>query len=126
MNKIKFLLVLLLVVLSVPSFAFDGAKVSKAMNQAAYAGEVLNHLMHPGMPKPWTNPQFSQMQNKLSEAWTTINTEISTIETQKDIEKCTVIVENFKQLKGTYRDLGHQVEVALKERIAFLKAHGAI
>lgn len=126
LKRIKYLLVVLLVVLTVPCFAFNGAEVSKAMNTAAYAGEYLNHLMHPGMPKPWTNPMYLEMNNKLSAAWKTITTEVATIETEKEIELCQAIVENFKQLNGTYRDLGFQVEITLNERIKFLKAHGAI
>lgn len=126
LKRIKYLLVVLLVVLTVPCFAFNGAEVSKAMNTAAYAGEYLNHLMHPGMPKPWTNPMYLEMNNKLSAAWKTITTEVATIETLKEIELCQAIVENFKQLNGTYRDLGFQVEITLNERIKFLKAHGAI
>jgi hypothetical protein len=82
--------------------------------------------MHPGMPKPWTNPMYLEMTNKLSDAWKTIKTEVATIETQKEIENCQAIIENFKQLKGTYRDLGYQVEISLNERIKFLQAHGAI
>jgi hypothetical protein len=126
LNKIKYFLVVLLVVFTVPCFAFNGAELSKAMNTAAYAGEYLNHLMHPGMPKPWTNPMYLEMTNKLSDAWKTIKTEVATIETQKEIENCQAIIENFKQLKGTYRDLGYQVEISLNERIKFLQAHGAI
>lgn len=126
LKKIKFLFVVLLVVVSLPCFAFNGGDLSKAMNTAAYAGEYLNHLMHPGMPKPWTNPMYLEMTNKLSDAWKTIKKEIATIETQKEIEDCRAIVESFKQTSGTYRDLGYQVEISLNERIKFLEAHGSI
>ncbi|MDN5279719.1 MAG: hypothetical protein PWR01_3684 [Clostridiales bacterium] len=126
LKKIKFIFLVLLVVMSVPCFAFDGANLSKAMNSAAYAGEYLNHLTHPGMPKPWTNPMFMEMSNKLSDAWKVIKTEVATIETEKEIELCKAVIENFKQLKGTYRDLGYQVEISLNERIKFLEAHNSI
>ncbi|MEW6709241.1 MAG: hypothetical protein AB1403_05395 [Candidatus Riflebacteria bacterium] len=123
LKSLKYFLLVLLVVLSVPAFAFNGGELSKAMNTAAYAGEYLNHLMHPGMPKPWTNPMFLQMSNKLSDSWKTIKTEIATIETEKEIEDCRAIVESFKQSSGTYRDLGYQVEISLNERVKFLEAH---
>jgi hypothetical protein len=126
LNKLKVLFVVLLVVLSVPSFAVNSSDLSKAMNYAAHAGEVLNQLMHPGMPKPWTNPMYMNMMNKLSDAWKMIDKEIATVETKKDILKVQNVIENFKALKGTYRDLGYQVESALNKRIKFLEAHSSI
>lgn len=126
LKRIKYLLIVLLVVMSVPCFAFNGANLSKAMNTAAYAGEYLNHLMHPGMPKPWTNPMYLEMTNKLSDAWKDIKVEVSSIETQKEIELCKAVIENFKMLQGTYRDLGYQVEISLAERIKFLEAHAGL
>jgi hypothetical protein len=106
--------------------ALDCSKLSKAMNEAAYAGDYVNHLMHPGMPKPWTNPMYMTMMNKISDAWKVISAEVCTIENKKEIEKCQAVIDNFKSLQGTYRDLGHQVQVSLDDRIKFLEAHGSL
>ncbi len=125
-KNLKVLFVILLVVLSVPCMALDCSKLSKAMNEAAYAGDYVNHLMHPGMPKPWTNPMYMTMMNKISDAWKVITAEVCTIENKKEIEKCQAVIESFKQLQGTYRDLGHQVQVSLDDRIKFLEAHGSL
>lgn len=119
----KVILVVLMVLMVVPSFAFNSSNLSKAMDSAAYAGEYLNHLMHPGMPKPWTNPMYLTMTERLSEAWNTITKEISSIETPKQIEAARAVVESYKASTGTYRDLGHQVEISLNNRIKFLEAH---
>lgn len=119
----KYFLVILMVLMVVPGFAFNSSNLSKAMDSAASAGEYLNHLMHPGMPKPWTNPMYLTMTNKLSDAWTTITKEISSIETDKEIEGARAVVESYKASTGTYRDLGHQVEISLNNRIKFLQAH---
>jgi len=119
----KIILVVLMVLMVVPSFAFNSSNLSKAMDSAAYAGEYLNHLMHPGMPKPWTNPMYLTMTEKLSEAWNNITKEISSIETDKEIEAARAVVESYKASTGTYRDLGYQVEISLNNRIKFLEAH---
>ena len=126
LKKIKILLVVLLVVISIPSFALNTSNLSKAMNTAAYAGKELNFLDHPGMPKPWTNPQYMVLMNKLSESWKIIESEIKTIETKEDIEKARVVVESFKKSIETYRDLGYQVEISLNDRVKFLEVHGSI
>lgn len=119
----KIILVVLMVLMVVPSFAFNSSNLSKAMDSAAYAGEYLNHLMHPGMPKPWTNPMYLTMTERLSEAWNNITKEISSIETDKEIESARAVVESYKASTGTYRDLGYQVEISLNNRIKFLEAH---
>ncbi|MDD2999242.1 MAG: hypothetical protein EOM80_11175 [Erysipelotrichia bacterium] len=121
----RMFLLVLLVAMAVPSFAFNGADLSKAMDTAAYAGQYLCEIMHPGMPKPWTNPMYMTMMNKVSESWKVIDKEISSIETEKEIANARAIVELYKSMKGTYRDLGHQVEISLNERIKFLEAHSA-
>lgn len=119
----KIFLVILMVLMVVPSFAFNSSNLSKAMDRAASAGEYLNHLMHPGMPKPWTNPMYQTMTNMLSEAWAVITKEVSSIESDKEIEGARAVVESYKASTGTYRDLGHQVEISLNDRIKFLQAH---
>ncbi|MBU1109923.1 MAG: hypothetical protein KKB51_24795 [Candidatus Riflebacteria bacterium] len=119
----RFLLVALLVAMLVPAFAVNTTDLSRAMDRAAHSGEMLNLLMHPGMPKPWTNPMYKTWSDMLHEAWKTIEREISSVETQQDIEKVRNTVEAYKSLQGTYRDLGYQVEVALEDRIKFLEAH---
>ena len=126
LKRVKFFLVVLLVVFAMPCFAFNGAELSKAMNDAAYAGEYLNLIMHPGMPKPWTNPMYSEMTKKLGNAWKVITTEVSSIENEKEIESCRAIIETFKMSHGTYRDLGFQVEISLNDRIKFLQTHGQL
>lgn len=126
LKRIKFLLIVLLVVMSVPCFALNSANLSKAMNNAAYAGEYLNHLMHPGMPKPWTNPKYLELTTKLSDSWKIIKKEVCSIETKKGVETCKIIIDGFKALQGTYRDLGYQVEISLNDRIKFLEAHNQI
>lgn len=122
----RYLLVALMVALLVPAFAFNSTELSRAMDRAAYSGEMLNMLMHPGMPKPWTNPSYMTYSNMLHEAWVTINKEVSSIETKEDIAKARNVVELYKTLKGTYRDLGHQVEISLENRIKFLDAHSGL
>jgi hypothetical protein len=122
-KMIKYLLVVMMVLLVVPGFAFNSANLSKAMDTAAYAGQYLNEIMHPGMPKPWTNPMYMTMTNKLSDAWKEISKEIGSIETEKQIEAAWAVVNLYKTMHGTYRDLGHQVEISLKDRIKFLEAH---
>jgi len=119
----RFLLVALLVAMLVPAFAVDTTNLSRAMDRAANSGEMLNQLMHPGMPKPWTNPMFKTWSDMLHEAWKTIDSEVGSVETKQDIEKVRNVVELYKSLQGTYRDLGYQVEVALENRIKFLEAH---
>lgn len=127
MNKImRLVLVALLVVMTLPVFALNTSNLSKAMDTAAYAGEYLNHLMHPGMPKPWTNPMFGEMNKRIGEAWKTITTEISSIETAKEVEAARAVVESYKASQGTYRDLGYQVEISLNERVKFLQVHGSL
>lgn len=126
MNKLtRLVLVALLVVMTLPCFAFNSSNLSKAMDTAAYAGQYLNELMHPGMPKPWTNPMFGEMNKRLGEAWKTISSEIGSIETEKEIEAARSVVELYKASNGTYRDLGYQVEISLNERVKFLQVHGS-
>ncbi|PKL47597.1 MAG: hypothetical protein CVV42_12765 [Candidatus Riflebacteria bacterium HGW-Riflebacteria-2] len=126
MNKFaRFLLVALLVAMLVPAFAFDSTNLSRAMDRAAHSGEMLNLLMHPGMPKPWTNPSYKTYTDMLHEAWKTISSEIGSLETKEEIAKARNVVELYKTLKGTYRDLGYQVEIALEDRIKFLEVHNS-
>lgn len=126
MNKLtRLVFVVLLVVMTLPCFAFNSSNLSKAMDTAAYAGQYLNELMHPGMPKPWTNPMFGEMNKRLGEAWKTISSEIGSIETEKEIEAARSVVELYKASNGTYRDLGYQVEISLNERVKFLQVHGS-
>ncbi|KAF1081768.1 MAG: hypothetical protein GQF41_2108 [Candidatus Rifleibacterium amylolyticum] len=121
----RYLLVALMVAMLVPAFAFDAANLSKAMDRAAHSGEMLNLLMHPGMPKPWTNPSYMTYTNMLSDAWKTIDREIGSIESKEEITKARNVVELYKTLKGTYRDLGYQVEISLEKRIKFLEVHNS-
>jgi len=121
----RYLLIALMVAMLVPAFAFDAANLSKAMDRAAHSGEMLNMLMHPGMPKPWTNPSYMTYTNMLSDAWKTIDREIGSIESKEEITKARNVVELYKTLKGTYRDLGYQVEISLANRIKFLEAHNS-
>lgn len=121
LKMVKVLLIALMVLFTAQAFAFNASNLSSAMNTAAYAGEYLNELMHPGMPKPWTNPMYLTMSNKLSDAWKDIKKEIGSIESPKEIDAAWAVVNSFKMSQGTYRDLGHQVEISLKERIKFLE-----
>ncbi len=121
LKMVKVLLIAVMVLFAAQAFAFNSANLSNAMNTAAYAGEYLNELMHPGMPKPWTNPMYLTMSNKLADAWKDINKEIGSIESQKEIDAAWAVVNSFKASQGTYRDLGYQVEISLKERIKFLE-----
>ena len=121
----RILLVALLVAIMVPAFAFDSTNLSRAMDRAAHSGEMLNMLMHPDMPKPWTNPMYKTWSDMLHESWKTITSEISSIESKEEIAKARNVVELYKTLQGTYRDLGHQVEISLNDRVKFLEIHNS-
>lgn len=69
---------------------------------------------------------FGEMNKRLGEAWKTITTEISSIETAKEVEAARAVVESYKASQGTYRDLGYQVEISLNERVKFLQVHGSL
>ena len=123
----KLLLVMLAVlffVSAMPSFAFNGGKLSRAMSTAATVSEWLNMVMHPGMPKPWTNPQLPEKYKQLSEAMNTMKQEIGSIETAEQLKNAKAIAESFKALKGTYRDVGYQAEILIRDRETFLNLHG--
>jgi len=123
MRKISGLLMLVLVLcLAVPAFSFSGGKLSNAMNSAALAGQNITKIMH--LPEPWANPMYLTMINNLSDAWAVIDREIASIKTPQDIANARAIVNNYKSLTGTYRDLGHQVEISLEKQIKFLEIHG--
>jgi hypothetical protein len=108
---------------SLPSFALDAGKLTAAMNRYAAVSEWINMIMHPGMPKPWTNPQLPQKYNELAEAQKTISAEIKSVETDEDIAKVRAIIATFKMCSGTYDDVGYQVEIMLNEHLKFLQMH---
>ncbi len=107
-----------------PSWSFDGGKLSNAMNIAAATSEWLNIVMHPGMPKPWTNPLYPQKIKELGEAQKTMSLEIGSIETPEELKAAKAIAESFKASYGCYRDVGYQAEILITEREKFLQLHG--
>lgn len=122
MNKtLMVLLVAALLALVTPStFALDVGKLEKALNQYAAASEWMNMVMHPGMPKPWTNPQLPDKIKQLHEAQDTIRKEVASIQTKEEMAQARAIAETYKMAGGIYRDVGYQLEYLLNEREKFL------
>lgn len=125
MNKTLVLIVLvaLLTLVTPSSFALDTGKLNSAMSMYAATSEWMNMIMHPGMPKPWTNPQLPEMMKRLHEAQDTIRKEVASIETPEDMKKARAIAESYKLCDGVYRDVGRQLEMMLDEREQFLSSH---
>ncbi len=122
MKKILILTVLA-IVMAMPSFALDINKLQNAMNTVAATSEWINMMMHPGMPKPWTNPQFAQKNLELGENMKIMRSEVNSIETKEEIAKARAVAEAFKMCSGTWRDVGRQLEMMLDEREKFLKIY---
>jgi hypothetical protein len=112
-----------LLAFSVPSFALNVNTLSSAMSQYASVSEWMNMIMHPGMPKPWTNPMLPVKMKQLSEAQDTIRQEVNSIEAAEDMKKARAVAETYKMCDGVYRDVGRQLEMMLDERAKFLQVH---
>ncbi len=122
MNKtlVVLLVAALLALVTPSSFALDTGKLNNAMAQYAAVSEWMNMIMHPGMPKPWTNPQLPEKMKQLHEAQDTIRKEVASIETKEEMAKARAIAETYKMCPGVYRDVGYQLEYMLNEREKFL------
>ena len=122
MNRLyTLLLVVLMVGMLVPAFAFDEVGFAKVLQTAANADEYLFSLMEPGLSK--TSPEFQSALAAQKQSRTALGNEITALETRTELEQALVVAKAFAASSGAAREIGRLAESLINSRLQFVAAH---